>query len=44
VPDRAGILQERLELRCEDRVTMVDRILRITDYPDFTNWTRFLRF
>src|SRR3984893_12141543 len=31
VPDRAGILQERLELRCEDRVAVIDRVLRITD-------------
>ena len=30
-PDCAGILQERLELRCEDRVAVVDRVLRITD-------------
>jgi len=28
---RAGILQERLELRCEDRVAVIDRVLRITD-------------
>jgi hypothetical protein len=28
-PDRAGILQERL--RCEDRVAVIDRVLRITD-------------
>src|SRR5271167_2161840 len=27
--DRAGILQERLELRCEDRVAVIDRVLRI---------------
>ena len=31
VPDRAGILQEHLELGCEDRVAVIDRILRITD-------------
>ena len=31
VPDRAGILQERLELRCEDGVAVIDRVLRITD-------------
>src|ERR1700719_5314311 len=31
VPDRAGILQERLELWCEDRVAVIDRVLRITD-------------
>src|SRR6202163_1433299 len=31
VPDGAGILQERLELRCEDRVAVIDRVLRITD-------------
>ena len=30
-PDRTGILQERLELRCEDRVAVIDRVLRITD-------------
>jgi hypothetical protein len=30
-PDRAGILQERLELRCEDHVAVIDRVLRITD-------------
>src|SRR5450755_1820901 len=30
-PTRAGILQERLELRCEDRVAVIDRVLRITD-------------
>src|ERR1700722_953160 len=29
-PDRAG-LQERLELRCEDGVAVIDRVLRITD-------------
>jgi hypothetical protein len=29
MPDRAGILQERLELRCEDRVAVIDRVLRI---------------
>jgi hypothetical protein len=26
--DRAGILQERLELRSEDRVAVIDRVLR----------------
>jgi hypothetical protein len=31
VPDRAGILQERRELGCEDRVAVIDPILRIAD-------------
>ena len=31
MPDRAGILQERLELRCEDGVAVIDLVLRITD-------------
>jgi hypothetical protein len=30
-PDLAGILQERLELRYEDHVAVIDRVLRITD-------------
>ena len=31
MPNRAGILQERLERRCEYRVTVIDRVLRVTD-------------
>jgi hypothetical protein len=30
-PDRASILQERLELWCEDRVAVIDRVLPIAD-------------
>ncbi len=30
-PDRACVLEERLELRCEDRVAVIDCVLRITD-------------
>jgi hypothetical protein len=30
--EQAGIPQERLELWCEDRVAVIDRVLRITDH------------
>jgi hypothetical protein len=30
MPDCTGIVQERLELRFEDHVAVIDRILRIT--------------